>query len=371
MTRYLRLILLPVLLLSLIAANFNLTVASPGVPASPEFGFGSILYPQGPYVQEALQLASTLGLDWISVPVSWSAYQSDRASSPRLDALDTIMRYAGEHKIAVMLSVSNAPAWAQTPQGPDPEMTAQFVAALYQRFPKTLQAIELFPRANTRAGWGKPANPEAYFTLFKRVDGQLHQLEAPVVLVSAGLEPLTSSPAQGNMDDLMFLKRLYQLGASGLMPVISIQFADLAEDTLIYPNGVEHRVLRHYEEVRQIMVENQHKKGLIWITQISLPSGTIDTSDSAIQDVIAQANWMRQIYFQARSQLYIGVTVAQSLNPAPEGLAAAGVPSLLLGEGVYHPFSAMLGDMISLNKTGSVINKPGKPKEGNFAKKRP
>ena len=371
MPRYLRLILLPVLLLSLIASQYNLASASPGVPASPEFGFGSILYPQGQYVQEALRLASTLGLDWISVPVSWSVYQSDRASSPRLEALDTIMQYAGAHKITVMMSITNAPGWAQTPQGPDPEMTAQFVAALYQRYPKTLQAIELFPRANTRAGWGAPANPEAYASLFKRVDQQLHLLDAPVVLVAAGLEPLSPAPAQGNMDDLTFLKRLYRLGAAGLMPVISIQFTDLAKDTLMYPNGVEHRVLRHYEEVRQIMVENQHKKGLIWITQISLPSGTIDTSDSAIQDVNAQANWMRQIYFQTRSQLYIGVTVAQSLNPDPEGLAAAGVPSLLLGEGVYHSFSAMLGDMISLNKTGSVINKPGKPKEGNFAKKRP
>ena len=371
MSRCLRLILLPVILFSLIASNYHAAGAFPGAPSSTQFGFGAVLYPQGHSVPEALKVAADLGLDWISVPVAWSDYQSDPASSPHLDALDAILTYAGDHKIGVMLSISRAPGWAQTAHGPDPDSTAQFVATLYQRYPQSLQAVELFPGANTRAGWGSPADAGAYNTLFRRVADKLHQLRAPVVLVAAGLQPLSASPAAGDVDDLAFLKRLYQLGAASVMPVISIQYTDLAEDVLRYPDGAEHRVFRHYEEVRRVMVENQHKKGLIWITHLSLPSGTIGTSGSAIIDEVAQANWLSQVYLQSRAQLYIGVSMAQSLNPGPEGSTAAGVPSLLLGENRYHPFYAILKDMISLNKTGSVINKPGKPKEGNFAKNRP
>lgn len=371
MPRYLRLILLPALLLSLIVANYHPAGAARGTPSSQEFGFGAILYPQGPYIQTALKMASDLDLDWIEVPVSWSAVQSDRTASPRSDTLDAIMQYAGAHKIAVLVSISSAPVWAQTTHGPDPDLSAQFVAALYQRYTGSLQAVELFPRANTQVGWGSQPDPAAYNTLFRRVADRLHQMNAPVLLVAAGLEPQAHPPAQGNMDDLVFLEQLYQLGAANVMPVISIHYTDMAEDTLIYPENGEHRVLRHYEEVRKIMAENQHKNGLIWITHLSLPSGTINTSDSAIQDVNAQADWIGQIYIQTRGQLYIGVTMAQSLNPGPEVSATAGVPSLFVGEGVYHPFYAVLDDMISLNKSGSVIFKPGKPKEGYFIKNRP
>lgn len=371
MSRCLGLILMPVLLFSLMVGNYPAAGVFPGTPSSAHFGFGAVLYPKGHYVPESLKMASDLGLDWISVPVAWSDYQSGPMASAHLESLDAIMAYAGEHKIGVLLSISQAPAWAQTSHGPDPNLTAQFVAALYQRYPQSLQAVELFPGANTRAGWGSPADADAYYTLFRRVADELHQVQAPVVLVAAGLQPLSASPAVGDLDDLIFLERLYQLGAASVMPVISIQYADLAEDVLRYPDGAEHRILRHYEEVRRIMVENQHKKGLIWITHLSLPSGTIDISDSAIKDEAAQANWMSQVYLQSRAQLYIGVSIVQSLNPGPEGSTAAGVPSLLLGENHYHPFYGTLRDMISLNRAGSVINTPGKPKEGNFAKNRP
>jgi hypothetical protein len=357
--------------LSSVLANFSPVKAARGMPGSPEFGIGAILYPEGLYVQDALSMAADLNLDWISVPISWARYQPDASAAPRLEALDPVMQFAAQHQIAVMVSISKAPTWAHSALGPEPASTAQFVLALMERYPQAIQAVELFPGANTREGWGEPSDSKAYYALFAQVNEKVRDLDNPPVLVAAGLQPLPPGPHAGDVNDLEFLAGLYQLGASKIMPVISVSYNNLTGDPLAILDGSEHRVFRHYEEVRQVMVTNQHQKGLIWITHLSLPSGKIRATDSAFVNINDQAGWMGQAYLQTRGQLYIGVTIGQSLNPEPEG-AAEGVPSLrLLGAGGHHPFYPVLREMISLNKAGSATMKPGRPKEGSFVKKRP
>ena len=88
------------------------------------------------------------------------------------------------------------------------------------------------------------------------------------------------------------------------------------------------------------------------------------------RDINTQALWISQAYLQLRSQLYVGVAFLQSFNSGGEGTAAQ-VPSLIRAAGSYHPFYPVLREMIALNNTGGQVSMPGKPKEGNFEKKRP
>lgn len=358
------------LLLTQVLNQVTYANAARGVPGKAEFGIGAILYPQGPLVNEALAMAVDLNLDWMKVPVYWDVYQPNPGEPSRLEALDVVMESAAQNQIAVLLSITRAPQWARTSQGPDPEQTARFVLKLVQRYPQAVQAVELFPGANTRAGWGGKPDASAYFTLFSRVNAQIKGASQPVILVAAGLQPLRMPTPPGDVDDLVFLKELYQQGASQEMPVISVQYKELTGDPLVYPDGSEHRVFRHYEEVRRVMNENQHKNGLIWITHLSLPSGTISIPDSTYHDMNVQTSWLSQAYIQTRSQLYVGVTIGQSLNPEPEGVAE-GVSSLLKSMGGHHPFYSVLREMISLNNAGGATIRPGKAKEGNFLKKQP
>ena len=55
--------------------------------------------------------------------------------------------------IAIIARLSNPPAWALTAQGPSTEATAQLVTTLAGRYPGVLQAVEIFPAANTTGGW--------------------------------------------------------------------------------------------------------------------------------------------------------------------------------------------------------------------------
>lgn len=370
MMRYSRHCLVILLMLAISLGTLSTVQAARGIPGSLEFGIGAAYYPGGPYQKQALAMAADLDPDWLYVPVSWSTFQAAAATPPRFEALDAVFKVAEENQIAVVASITDAPSWVQTAQGPDAAQAAQFVTALTRRYAKSLQAVELFPRANTAAGWGSPANPQAYFDLFRAVDASLRQNGSSVALVAAGLEPLSPKPSAGDMDDLVFLKSLYAAGASQLMTVISLQYTHLSGDPLQFPNGSDPRVLRHYEDVREVMVESNHRNGTIWITHISQPSGKIEASGSDKTEEEWLVEWITQVYIQTRSQLYIGVTVGQSLNPKGEG-TAAGVSSLLQGAGMVHPLYSELKEMISLNKAGSVTIKPARPKEGNFSKKRP
>lgn len=367
MARLIRNSLVMFLIFALIGLNLSKVQAARGTPGSAEFGIGAAIYPDGPNLKQALEMATDLELDWLEVPVNWAKYEPEEGATNRLDLLDPVMQVAAEHQISVLVSLTGTPPWAQTPQGPDPARAAAFIRLLLERYPSALAAVELFPGANTLEGWGAAPGPAAYLSLYRQVATQVKETEPRLLLVAAGLRPLPAEPVKGDLDDLEFLRGLYAEGGSEIS-IVSLQLPDLTGKPADFPQGRDRPVLRHYEEVRQVMSANQHKNDLIWITQINPPSGTIDISDDVSQDLNIQSNWLSTAYVQIRSQLYVGVTVAQSLNPPTEGTAAR-FPCLIGSNGAYHPFYSVLHEMISLNRTGSVTIQPGTSKEGKLQKR--
>ncbi len=362
--------LIPLLLLLLNGIAIEKVQAAKGEPGTSGFGFGAVIYPQDPDIQQAMALAVDLELDWIRVPVAWKDYQAYQDGPVRLEPLDLIMQTAGQNDLAVLVSISDPPDWALTGSGPDADQAARFVQAVVRRFPKTLRAVELFPGANTRQAWGAEPDPQAYLHLFQKVDQLLHDEPEPVLLVAAGLRPLPFLHPTGDMDDLAYLQKLYRLGADQSMPVISLQYFQPAEDPLLPPTGREKQALRHYENVRQVMIKNDHQSGMIWITHLSLPSGTIRVAGSVTTYQEAQSAWLSQAYVQLRSQLYIGAAFLPSLNSTGEETAEE-VLSLLRETGEIHPFYPIMRQMIRLNQAGSLAAVPGRAKEGSFEKMRP
>jgi hypothetical protein len=268
-----------------------------------------------------------------------------------------------------MVSISHAPAWALAAGGPDPQATAGFVHALAAGCGPALRAVELFPGANTQPGWGAPANPEAYAQMFQAVAARLSQEKSSLFLVAGGLQSQPEVPPAGNMADLEFLQALYDLGAAGWMPILSLQYPVLTGDPLLLPSPREGRVLRRYEDARRVMVENQHNSGIIWITHICLPSGTIDIQDSQYLNIDTQVTWLSHAYYLLRAQLYIGVAFLPGLNSDWEGTAQ--VTSLIREAGVYHPFYSPYRERTGSKQQGTLAVKPGKQKAGSLVKKRP
>lgn len=370
MAKVSRIVLGLLIVLALMAFTIHQVQASKGVPGSPEFGYGAAIHPEGPVYNEALSMAAELNPDWLYVPLSWSFYAFEQASQPNFTGLDPVMQVAAQNGTPVAVSITSAPAWAMTPQGPDPVLTSQFVISLLQRYPGVIQAVEIFPRANTSLGWGSAPNPQNYMNLFRSMREQLQAANLPVLLVAAGLQPLGLQVSAVDMDDLVFLQGLYDAGGRNDLQVVSIQYVNLTGQPLNAASSSENRTLRHYEQVRQVMTANQHMGGLLWVTHLSLPNGSINLTDAEVnRDAQSQAIWLQQAYVQLRSQLYIGAAFLQSFN---QGLQEPSPSMAMLQQGgARHPFYADLNSMINQDEQPGDTSILGKPKAGSLGKQRP
>jgi hypothetical protein len=321
--------------------------AAQGMPDSPEFGYGARLDIWGQEVQPALKAAASIGVEWIGLDFDWARHWPDASNPVDLDRLDQVIAWAQEHRLYVLLSISNTPAWARGPSGPDPNQVAGLAVMLAKRYPDTLLAIELFPGANTAQGWGAPPDPKAYSALLKTCQAALQSSGTSAVPVAGGLSPLPASPASTDMDDLSFLNGLYQAGAADYMPILGLRLERLEGEALAPPSQA---TLRRYEAVRQVMLQFNHTGGLIWITGFDWPDfGETDRLDGQIR-------WLNQAYQLMKSQLYIGVAFFDHLNPPERGGSASSLALSLIIPGddgpSLHPALEAIGQIISLNRNG-------------------
>jgi hypothetical protein len=358
-----------VALIAIIAASVPLDVsqAAKGIPGSGEFAYGAHLSIDGMLVEPALETARNLSLDWIAVDFNWAKYARDPQAEPDWTLLDPVMSFAAQEKVSIMLSIRAAPVWAQTAQGPDPQRTAQLAAQLARRYPGTLAAIEFFPAANTTSGWGVTPNPKAYMDLLSQVHSELRTAGPAILLIASSLKPVSLNTGNEDRDDLSFLQDLYAYGLAEITNIIGLQLCDVTGDPL-FIDGQEYRVLRHYEQVRQVMLENNHTVGLIWVTQLCPPSGKINTADQRYQDPQYQVSWLTQAYSLLRAQLYIGAAFYAALNPDP-GVSNQG-RAIIVDSNHYHLFYLKLRDLIAENSPEAAQARRGRPKEGELIKNR-
>jgi hypothetical protein len=341
------------------------TEAASGLPDTLEFGFGARLDQEGLHIGPSINIAAGVGMDWLAADFNWERVWNDPAGAPDLTEFNEVIVSAGQANLNVMISIYNAPEWARGKDGPDPDKTAELVAYLANQYPVTLLAVELFPSANTHTGWGAPPNPSAYIFLLQRVRMALEEAGLGVVLIAGGLTPLGPDRLEGNMDDLVFLESMYINGGASYMPILSLRLDNITGDPMHFPTNGEKRFLRHYEEVRRVMLKHQHQQGLIWITGFSWPRIAIEPSDIIYLKSEEQIAWLGKAYRLMRAQLYIGAVFFSQLNP-PKGGSNSLHASLILNDGSLHPACDSLGKLITMNgaKKSTIF-------QGNISKKTP
>jgi hypothetical protein len=339
-----------------------------GLPDSLEFGYGAQMNLAGEQIEPAMNAAVGLGLDWIAIEFDWGELWPDASVLPDLNRLNQAMALAVDGKLNVMLSITNAPAWASTPTGPNPDLTASLALSLAGLYPDAFMAIELFPGANTAKGWGAPPDPHRYAQLVYRCSTVLKEAGSNIVVVTGGLTPVSPGQAIASMDDLIFLQGLYTAGLAAYMPIVSIRLEETSGSPMYVSQTGDPRFLRHYEDVRGVMLKNDHQTGKIWVTGFSWPKGDLQPDDSVYTSPDEQEAWLNQAYRLLRAQLYIGVAFFSSLNPPDANLKSTdGSSSYLVGyNGKPHSAVESLAQIISTNtKAQSVFFK------GNISKKTP
>jgi len=351
-----------VYLLTIVAVLFSLgafpqaSIATSGLPNSAAFGYGAHINMWGEDVYAALELASMMGLDWLAIDVDWARHWPSLDQPADFSRLDYVLQVARQKQISVLLSLTHAPDWALTSSGPEPNFTNALLQSILDVYSDVIKAVELFPGVNSTSRWGTSPDPQAYLTMLQTVRHGCDSSGRILYLVTT-VEPTLPGSMDGSLDDRIFLESLYNLGGISYLPIIGVRYPELkgapmSEQSELYPI-----TLRHYELIRELMLQHQHANGMIWITGFSWPiSGTTDPSIPLSLPVTPtqQAQWVNQAFQLLRAQLFIGTAFFNSLNATDTPQA---IQTLYRPDGSIHPASVVISQFAggSVNTTSWVV----------------
>jgi hypothetical protein len=288
--------------------------ASEGLPGSAKFGFGARVDIKGEYLDRVIETASYIGLDWVLIDFNWEEMWPDPSLPPKINSLTEVISSAYQNDISVLLSISNPPQWAMTENGPDPQTTANLTLSLVEFYSGKVLAVELYPGVNTKEGWNADPNVRFFLDTLKRTHETLINAGKQIAIVTT-VSPEAYYPSSKDVNDLIFLSDLYQSGGKPYLTIVGVKFNRLTGDPLTDP---EAHVLRHYEEIRSIMLKNDHNHGTIWVTGFSLPNDDSFNNMHSYKSPVSaedQSKWIEEAYTLMRAQLYIGTAFFDQLNP--------------------------------------------------------
>ena len=190
-------------------------------------------------VERELELLARAGIGLIRQEIQWVEIEPhakgvyiDNHGEDSWAKFDRIVDLAQGFGIEVLARLDRPPPWA-TPgfnpqdhpsiQMPPADFTdfADFAAAVAARYRGKVKYFQIWNEPNLFGEWGgRPPDPAAYLEMLREVGAAVRDANPDAVIVLAGLAP-TIETGPDNLSDLLFLERLYLLGARGAFDVAS------------------------------------------------------------------------------------------------------------------------------------------------------
>jgi len=190
------------------------------------------------------------------------------------DKYDNIVDLAEQYGIEIQARLDNPPRWSRA--NPDigdfapPDDFQDFVnytVAVAERYKGRIRYYQIWNEPNANGEWGnQPVSPEGYTDLLCRTYTALKAVDPEIVVISGPLSPTVSLTDQ-NLNDFIFLQRMYDAGAGACFDVMSAQgygFFSSPTDRRLRPMTLTYA--RHIY-IRDIMVANGDSQKPIWISE--------------------------------------------------------------------------------------------------------
>ena len=257
-----RFVLLTLILMPLITLN---GCSVPSQTGTLWFGV-HILSPE----DATFRAARELGATWVIYPVLWrdiEPYPGRYAWA----GLDLTVQAAEYYGLRLAVRVDHPPSWASGGEGNtpprDPELYAEFVGKLAQRYAGRIKAYIIWNEPNLAQEWGgKAPNPESYVALLRAAYSRIKEADPQALVVSAGLAS-TNERSHQAMDDRLYLRRMYEAGAREFFDALGAHpygFAYPPDDPRGSHQGLN---MARLEELREIMVAFGDADKKVWVTE--------------------------------------------------------------------------------------------------------
>jgi polysaccharide biosynthesis protein PslG len=236
---------------------------------------------------ESLRLVAGAGFQFIRQEFTWEDIEIhgkgdfvDRRNDPDgVDAwakYDNIVELADAEGLQIIARLGNPPAWTRvltdtigTNAPPDDfDDFGDFVAAVASRYGDTITYYQIWNEPNGNDEWGfQDVDPEAYTRLLCLAYERIREVDPDAVVLAGALTPTVALDGR-NLNDLIFLERMYAAGAGPCFDVMSAQGYGLwsgPTDQRLRPSVINYP---HHLYLRDIMVRHGDDEKPIWISEM-------------------------------------------------------------------------------------------------------
>lgn len=241
-----------------------------------------------PEVRErSLQMLRDAGFDFIRQEFPWEDIEIhgkgdfvDRRNNPDgVDAwakYDNIVDLAEQYEIEILARLGNPPAWTRamtdtigTYAPPDDIADfGDFVAAVADRYEGRITYYQIWNEPNGNEEWGlQDVDPEAYAELLCLAYARIKAEDPGAVVLAGALTPTVALDGR-NMNDLIYLERMYAAGAGDCFDAMSAQGYGLwsgPTDRRLRPTVINYP---HNLYLRDQMVQHGDAHKAIWISEM-------------------------------------------------------------------------------------------------------
>ncbi len=255
---------------------------------------GSIPFGVNTFLQEevepkkrelAVKMIADAGFHWIRQEFPWEDieisakgdYWDHKWDQDAWEKYDHIVDLADQYDLEIIARLSNPPAWSRAqgndagPFAPPDDLDdyGDFVEAVVRRYQGRIRYFQIWNEPNIYPEWGEqPVSPEEYTDLLK-VGYTRVKKACPECVVISGALAQTIPLGPRDLNDFIFLQRMYDAGAGDYFDVLAMQGYGLwsgPTDRRMRP-----RVLNFSRPLylREIMVENGDAHKPIWLTEMN------------------------------------------------------------------------------------------------------
>jgi hypothetical protein len=230
---------------------------------------------------------------------------------------DNIVELAEEQDIEIIARLGNPPAWTRaltntigTNAPPDDfNDFGDFVATVAGRYQDELTYYQIWNEPNGNEEWGlQDVDPEAFTELLCLAYDRIKEVDPDAVILAGALTPTVALEGR-NLNDLVFLERMYAAGAGDCFDIMSAQGYGLwsgPTDHRLRPTVINYP---HHLFLRDVMVRHGDAEKPIWISEMgwnAVPDGIPPLYGQVTEE--QQARYAVQGFERARQEWpWIGV----------------------------------------------------------------
>ncbi len=264
--------------------------------------YGDTLYSMNDrLLDEALDSAAELGVQWIRADLSWADVQPSPTVAPSFRRFEHIVSAAASRGLSVLPVLAYTPGWARAADcdnskcaPKDPSVFATFAAAAAMALaPLGVHTWEVWNEENSADFWRPAPDPAAYGHLLEVTAKSIKRVDSGAQFIMGGLATLRTQGGDMSVSDYVAgVLRSGEFGYADALAVHPYTYPDLPSRLQAWqsPSDPTDSGLRYLEAV---LSRSGRPRMPIWITEYGAPTGGVccayDASPTDVPDHVSEA----------------------------------------------------------------------------------